>query len=298
MLAAPFIISAARPVAEAVVRSRGRAAVEVLPHEKRGISELADHAIIIGYGLAGRHLARVLRAAGFSYVILEQNGQLVRTGRQAGEPVFFGDGTRREVLERVHIDRARVLVFSISSPADERRGVAVAREQNPSLPIIVRTRYVAAIEELRRLGATDVVVEEFEAALELFAKVLERYQIPLETVHEEVEAVRGETYGLFRGAQPSADIRLDPLYHLRVHDALEIVDVAETAPAVDESPVSLDLRKKTGAVIIAVVRDGEAHYTPDTSFRFEPLDTVVLVGDPEALDRARNVFQSPPKPVE
>ena len=289
MLAAPFVIAVAGPFAARCAALVGGAAHETLAHEKKGITELNDHAIIVGYGLGGRYLVRVLSAAGFPYVVLEQNGQVVRAARQAGVQIFFGDGTRRDVLERVGIVRARVLVFSISAPAEERRGVAIAHDANPDLQIIVRTRRVSAIDDLKALGATDVVVEEFEAALELFAKVLARYTIPAETIREEIDAVRGEHYGMLRG-DDAPDIRLEPLRQLAIHDAIEVVEVEEGSEADGESPVSLKLRHRTGAVAVAVLRDGKPFYTPDPEFAFGPWDLVILVGDRESLDRATPLF--------
>lgn len=290
MLAAPFVIATALPVAQRVARLVGRRAVGVA---RAAIEEegLSDHAIIVGYGLSGRRLARVLREAGLPYVVIEQNGQLVRRARLEGEPVLFGDGTRRDVLEHVGVARARVLVLSIASPADERRGVAVARQANPDVRIIVRTRYVAAINDLKRLGATEIVVEEYEAALELFARVLQHYEIPSNTVEQEVALARGEQYEFLRGVA-TPNLRLDALRHLRIHTALDLVEVEEGAPAVGESPTSLHLRRATGASVIAVIRNGVALYTPDPSFRFRAGDTVVLVGNRDALAAGGALFRA------
>lgn len=292
MLAAPFLIASAPALAGWIARRSGRTAGPLAPEEARDRARLEDHTIIVGYGLNGRNLARVLRAAGIPYVILEQNGQVIRQARLAREPILFGDGTSHEVLERVAIARARVIVFAISAPAAERRGVAVARSLNPTVRIIVRTRYVAAIEELRRAGADEVVPEEFETSVEIFARVLRLYGVPSNTIEREVQAVRGEHYGLFRGlALP--DLKLDALRHLGVHAALDTVEVESGSPAVGESPASLHLRRRTGATLIAAVRDGRAHYTPDPAFRFRPGDVVVLVGERSALDQAIPLFRAP-----
>lgn len=293
MLLTPFLIAAGPAVAAASARLRGHDTLDVSTREYRTMAALEGHAIIVGYGLAGRHLARALRAAGIPYVVLEQNGQAVRVARRTREPVFFGDGTRREVLEHAGIARARVVVFSISSPADEGRGVWVARQANPEARIVVRTRFVASLAELHRQGATDVIVEEYEAALELFSRVLRHYEIPTNTIAQEVELARGEHYELLRGlARP--DLRLDALKHLRIHTALDLVEVEKASRAVDESPTTLDLRRETGAVVIAVVREGVAHYTPDPAFRFRVGDTAVLVGNRNALERAGSVFRTEP----
>ncbi len=290
MLATPFLIAAAGPVAEVLCRVMRQPTLEVPPHEEPLIAELHDHVILVGYGLGGRHLARVLKAAGIAYVILEQNGQVVRLARMNREPIYFGDGTRREVLERVRIERARVIVFAISAPAEERRGVVVARHASPHVRIVARTRYTAAIKELLRLGADEVVPEEFETSIEIFARVLHMYGIPQNLIEREIVAIRGEQYEMLRGlALP--DLRLDALKHLGIHTALDTVQVEAGAAAIGENPVTMELRRATGAMVIAVVRDGVARYTPDPSYRFRSGDTVVMVGDREALDRATALFR-------
>jgi CPA2 family monovalent cation:H+ antiporter-2 len=291
MLAAPFLIASATPIADAVCRLTGRPALEMLPHEADQIAGLDDHVIIVGYGLNGRNLARVLKAAGIRYVILEQNGQVVRRARMQREPIYFGDGARHEVLERVGVARARVIVYAISAPAVERRGVAVARQLNPAVKIVVRTRYVAEIEPLERAGADHVVPEEFETSLQIFARVLRLYGVPSNTIQREVDTARGEHYGVLRGAV-LPDLRLDDLKHLGVHATLDTLEVESGAPAVGESPTTMRLRQETGTTVIAVVRNGTALYLPDPGFRFQVGDTVVLVGVRDALDRAAAVFQA------
>jgi TrkA domain protein len=78
-----------------------------------------------------------------------------------------------------------------------------------------------------------------------------------------------------------------------VHHALELVAVEEGAPAVGGTPVSLDLRKESGATVIALVRDGQAYYAPDPTVTFQPGDTVVLVGPGPALQLGAKLFRSP-----
>ncbi len=295
MVLTPVLIAAARPLADGLASRLGLAVVSVHPSEAEGLAELRDHALIVGYGISGRHLVRVLKGASVAYVAIEQNGQVVRKARQEGIRILFGDGTREETLEHVGIKNAQVVVFAIASPIDERRGVAIAHRLNPAARVLVRTRYVAAIDELMRLGASEVVVEEFEATLELFARVLEFYQIPSNTIHHELDAVRNEHYRMLRG-DSHVDLKLDALRHLGVHGALELVEVEEGAPAIGKDPTALNLRRRTGATVIAVVRSGKALYSPDPTFGFQPGDTVVLVGDRESLDKGAVVFKAPVAP--
>lgn len=290
MAATPALIQYARPVARRLAARSGLAAGRRSPSEA-GRGGRAGHTVIVGYGLAGRYLARVLQAARISCTVVEQNAELVARARGDGVAVVFGDGTQHAVLEHVGLDKARVVVFAISSAADERRGVVLAREINPAVRIVVRTRYVLAIDTLRKLGADDIVVEEFEASIELFARALDSYAIPINRIRREVESVRTEHYGLLRG-KAAPDLRLDALRHLGVHDALELVEVEDGAPAIGGSATSLELRRRTGAVQVAVVRDGQPIYRRAPDFRYRAGDTVVLVGDPDCLSRAMTLFRA------
>ena len=283
MLVAPFLVTVSRSWAVRLgPGARGR--------PDTGEPAPADHAIVVGYGLAGRYLARMLQAAGIECVVVDQNAELVEAARRDGFTALYGDGAGHPVLERAGGAGARLVVFAISSPFDERRGVAMARRAAPGAAVVVRTRYVGAIDELMRLGATEVVVEEFEASLELFARALERYEIPAARIAHELDAVRSEHYGLLRGrAQPN--LHLDTLKHLGIHNALELVEVEAGAAAEGKSATALDLRRETGAVQIAVIRDGRPHYQREAAFAYRAGDTAVLVGDRDALDRAAALFR-------
>ena len=102
--------------------------------------------------------------------------------------------------------------------------------------------------------------------------------------------MRTEHYGLLRGTS-SPDLRLDTAKHLGIHDALELAEIRDRAQVIGESATSIELRRRTGVVQIAVVRGGQPLYRPDPAYRYEAGDTVVLVGDRESLDRALELFR-------
>ena len=283
MLAAPFVIRAAPAIASRI------APPPSLDPADAEAELLDDHVIIVGYGVNGRNLARVLAGTGIQYVILEQNVETVRQAREDLQPILFGDATRAEVLEHVGIARARSIVFAISSPSDELRGVAVARGLSPTVHIIVRTRYVGAMEDLKHVGASEVVPEEFETSIEIFSRVLRHFEIPSNVIGREVQAARAELYGMAAGVG-GGEALLEALAQLGVHHAVEILEIEPGARAVRESPITLDLRRKTGATVIAAVREGRVLHNPDPAFHFAPGDTVVLAGDDEALAQARPLF--------
>jgi CPA2 family monovalent cation:H+ antiporter-2 len=296
MLGAPFLVEAAPSIAEVLLRNRAQPTMEWATREVRAAKPLQDHVIIVGYGLNGRNIARALRNAGITYAILDSNGQKVRDARLDREPIFFGDGTRGEVLERVGVRRARVLVFAIASHQDEKRGIVVGRHLHPGVHIVARTRYVSDMEELYVLGANEVVPEEFETSLEIFTRVLRRFSVPESRIREQAEEARAGHYELLRqrGTQLTrVDGFLSPLIS-RLE--LEPVVVRAGSRAAGETLDALDLRRTTGVSVAAVMRNGEILYDIDRDLRFADGDTVVLVGSRDGLRRAAGAFRGEEEP--
>ncbi|MFW5967909.1 MAG: cation:proton antiporter, partial [Persicimonas sp.] len=131
-----------------------------------------DHVIIVGYGLNGRNVARVLRRIEVPYVIVEMNSRTVRDLR-GEEPIYFGDAARQPILEHLGVKQAHALVVAIGDAPTTRRIVALARQMNPELYLVVRTRYAREVDTLAELGASEVIPEEFETSLALVGAVLE-----------------------------------------------------------------------------------------------------------------------------
>jgi CPA2 family monovalent cation:H+ antiporter-2 len=290
MLATPFMVAAAPPATRRLCAAIGRPAEPAAEDDTGDSGDLSDHVIIVGYGISGRNVARVVDGAGIPYVVLEQNGRVVEAARRAEQPVMYGDAAQRHTLERVGVGKARVLVLAIASPADELRSVAIARRLNPGIRIVVRTRFVQSIAELQGVGADEVIAEEFETSLEIFSRVLRHYDIPSNVIEREVNAARMEHYGLALGETGTPRDRLDALASLGIHRAIDIIEVEPGSDADGEHPAALQLRARTGATAVAIARDGAAHISPGPDFRFRTGDSVVLVGDADALEAARPIF--------
>ncbi len=256
--------------------------------EEAGAGALRGHVVVVGFGVAGQNLARVLRAAGIPYTVVELDGKLVRTARAAGEPVLFGDATRREILEHAGVERARIVVFVISDLVAVRRGVRLARQLNPGLHIIVRTRMVAEIEDLARQGADEVIAEEFETSIEIFTRVLQHYHVPGNVIRAETRVLRGESYRMLRtpGGTPPAE-----LLAMLAAGTTEVFRLEATSPAVGKTLRELDLRRRSGATVIAVVRGERSHTNPPPELRLEAGDALVLVGSHVEIDRAFELLE-------
>src|SRR5438046_9450444 len=86
--------------------------------------------------------------------------------------------------------------------------VRVARDINPKLHIIARTRYVVEIPELTRLGADVVIPEEFETSIEIFARVLAHYNVPRSDIDDLVDRIRASHYEALRGGDGAGRLPL------------------------------------------------------------------------------------------
>jgi CPA2 family monovalent cation:H+ antiporter-2 len=244
------------------------------------------HVVIVGYGLNGRNLARVLRATDIPYMVLELNPETVRQARARGEPVYYGDCTRPAVLEHLGVANARMFVVAISDPTSSRRAVQLARRSNSRLHILVRTRYLAEVPELRRLGANAIIPEEFETSVEIFARVLREYEVPQNLILNLVERVREDQYEVLRDLKlPSIRVVLP---HRDVLERLEIGScwIRNSSPVVGKSIGELRLRSVTGATLVSVRRHGKLILNPGPDLRFEADDTAIFLGDKSQMNRA------------
>lgn len=150
----------------------------------------SGHAVIVGYGVAGRLAAAALSESQVSFVVLELDANLVRNGRARGVPVYYGDATSAEALSHAHLSEARLLVLLMNDPQAVQRVVDTARRVAPSVPVLMRTRYVAEREQLLALGATDVVAEEVEGATAIIARMLQTFEVPDDTIETRVATIR------------------------------------------------------------------------------------------------------------
>ena len=249
--------------------------------------------IVVGLGHSGSLLVRVLREAGIPYVVIELNGDTVRRASEAGEPIIYGDAARREILHHAGIETANVIVFAVSDPAATQHGVRLARDLNPALQIIVRARTVQEIAVLRECGADQVVAEEFETAIEIFTRVLARFHVPRNVVRAQTRLLRGEGYRMLR-APALADGVSDAMLDALAAGTTDVFRVEAESVARGRTLLSLDLRRKTGASVIAVVR-GEATFSnPSAELVLEPADNLVLVGSHGEVDAAFALLNKAP----
>jgi len=203
-------------------------------------------------------------------------------------PAYYADATSVEALQHAHLRQARLLVLLINDPQAAERVVDTVHRVAPAVPILMRTRYLRERAALVTIGAQDVVAEEVEGAVEILVRMLRALEVPRNVIEERLREVRV-------GAQPSERRQTIPrpqlgdlagLHELKIEDAL----VRAGSPAAGTSPAGLELRTRTGALVVAVRRGETLVENPDPRVPFEVGDVVYLVGRTEALHEALRLF--------
>ncbi|MBW2273159.1 MAG: cation:proton antiporter [Deltaproteobacteria bacterium] len=284
LLATPFVIRESSRVASWVSG--------VAEGEPAADSEaVSDHVVIIGFGIAGRSIARILKTLEIPYRAVDSNPHSAEAWREQGEPIVFGDATRPSILEHVGVRRARLVSIAINDPEATLGAIVVTRALAPDVPIIARARYVEQLDGLYAAGASQVVAEEFESAIDLVSKVLRGFDIAQPAIAQFALQLREEGYELLRG--PLA-LPIDPW----LADVLEEVGAdwievpQETRP--NRSIGELGVRARTGASILAVRRRGTVHSNPSPDFCVAPGDEMLVLGSGRQVAALRALLAETP----
>ena len=172
-------------------------------HQNNAVSEdLEDHLVIIGYGINGKNIARVAESMNIPHVIIEFDAKLMKDAKAENKHVIFGDASQPEILSHVNAYKARVVVIAISDPEATHQIIFNIRQASQTTHIIVRTRYVKEIEENLKIGADEVIPEEFETSIEIFSRVLKQYLVTESKISEIVNTIRSSDYEVFSSVKP------------------------------------------------------------------------------------------------
>jgi voltage-gated potassium channel len=231
---------------------------------RRTIEGLSDHYIICGYGRVGRRAAIEFRHAGVDFVVLDLNREAVEAAREHGALFVEGTGTEDEDLRQAGLERAKGLIVSADSDADNLYITLSARDARPDLLIVARASDEDAARKLRLAGADRVVLPYSTAGKEMANLVLR----PQVAAFLDIVSTGGGPELLFE--------------EIPVRDA--------SAPA-GKSIRDAGIRHETGAMIVALRKgDGTFDATPTGDAVLEAGDVVIAAGTPDELRRLEELF--------
>lgn len=290
MVLSPIILSNNRQITRFLLREKGPPRDTDFKRESDATGAIAtrEHVILCGFGRVGQNIARVLESQGFEYIALDVDPARIRTARQAGDPVLYGDSSDEEMLLQAGIHKASAVVVSFSNPTTALDIVRSVRLQRPGVPVLVRTQDDARMQELKDAGATEVVPETFEASLMLVSHVLMLLNVPVTRVVRAIGEIRNNRYEVLRNVLYHDEARLDESGDVHREETRSIV----LPPGGWAVGRTLEELRSRGAevTVTGIRRQGILGREPSADTIFKEGDIVVVYGLPEAVEHAESVL--------
>ncbi len=187
MLVTPLVAKAAEMLAGRMEREETTRAHQ---GNLAAIGDMEGHVILAGFGRFGRTLANTLQAESISYIALDTDPGHVARARAEKLPVFYGDASRLDLLNRAHIERCAAVVVTMDNPAAAERIVGEIRSTWPLVAVYARARDKAHAVRMMNAGATQAVPESIEGSLQLAGRVLSGLGATEEVVRRRLEHQR------------------------------------------------------------------------------------------------------------
>jgi CPA2 family monovalent cation:H+ antiporter-2 len=250
---------------------------------------IEGHVVIIGYGRVGRHIVNVLGEMSIPRLVIDEDAGRVEELTQKGIPSLYGDASNSEVLTHAHLERARALVVAGPDESASELVVATARDIAPELPIIARATTEDGIDRLVQFGAQDVIHPELEGGLEIMRHTLLALGFPLQEILRYMDAVRHDHYDLQINTAEEHRL-LHDLIHASKNIELVWLPLPPGNQLVGTTLASANLRARTGASVVAIMRDHQLIANPKSITVFTAEDRIGLIGDDEQIAAAERLL--------
>ncbi|WP_330924651.1 cation:proton antiporter [Candidatus Sororendozoicomonas aggregata] len=248
-------------------------------------AHIHDHTLICGYGRVGQTISRFLAQEGKKFVVLDEDPLHVKEAGQAGDPVYFGDCRRIEMLEAVGLERASQVVICIDRSDSALKIVNAIRSQIQSVPILVRTQHFDEAEALKRAGATVVIPEVLESSLLIVKHVMLMLGFQPELVHNRIKQAREHRYEILSGYYPGIN---DYLSHGEKSEHRHAVTVGKKCEL--KGKRIDDLAFDGYKVSVVEVRRNNQILPPQPGLVLKTDDIVVLNGSSSAIAKIEKNF--------
>jgi CPA2 family monovalent cation:H+ antiporter-2 len=289
MALSPLMIQVSKPLATLILR------LPLPPFMVNGLSplkqvdipEISNHVVLIGKDSRAINLAAMIRSMELPFTSIVFDTDRARREMEKGNLTVFGDATYEPVLRQAFVHTAEMVVVSVGNLITALSIVEHIRSLNKHAYIIVRTRHVTDIEELYRLGATQVIPEEFETAIDFFERILGKYLIPRMDIERAIARTREDNYGIFRDRSKVSGYSL-----LKDIPDIEIAAIRVVGESLfaGKTIAQTAMRKTAGVTIVAINHDGTITANPEPSAVINSNDILYLLGKPEMIALASNIL--------
>lgn len=237
---------------------------------KSMIDKLEGHIILCGFGRVGWGAAAELQQSGTPFVVIDNQEDRVERAMQAGMLAVLADASRDEVLRDVGIERAKGLIATLASDADNLFLIMTARTLNPSLQLSARVAEETSEPKMRRAGATFVFAPYGSTGHRMAQALLRPHVLQF------LDYTMQRTAGLEAG--------------------IEQVRVEETCAYCGGTIEDLQLRRETGVILLAIRRaSGQMLFNPPPDVRLAGGDYLIVMGEPAGLRRLEQMLMGAAK---
>jgi CPA2 family monovalent cation:H+ antiporter-2 len=239
--------------------------------------ELHGHVVIAGAGRVGQYVATVLQRLDLHFVVIELDQQRLEQCKKAGIPVIYGDASHPVVLTAACIQSAALVLITTPAIAMTQAIVEQVRRLQPALHIVARAEGIEQMQLLHKMGVYEVVQPQFEAGLEITRQALLHLKLPATEIERFTDAVRQELYApLYEGRTDYQT--LAQLQSAQRQLELNWVTLPAGSPLVGRTIGELHIRTRTGASIVAFMREETLTPNPGADQQLAAGDNVLMLG--------------------
>jgi CPA2 family monovalent cation:H+ antiporter-2 len=289
MALSPLLMQVSRPLANLILKlPLPQSLVDGLfPLKQVEIPEIKSHIVLIGKDSRAINLAAMIKKMELPFTSIIFDPDRARKQIENGNLAVFGDATNEPVLRQAYVHTAEMVIVSVGDLIKAMSIVEHVRRMNRHAYIIVRTRHVTDIEELYRIGATQVIPEEFETAIDFFERILGKYLIPRMETERAIARIREDNYGIFREKDKVGGYSL-----LKDIPDIEIaaVKVEEKSVFAGKTIAETALRKTCGVTMVALKHEDKIITNPGPATVVNSNDIAYLLGKPEMIAIATDLL--------
>ena len=286
----PFLILLSGPLANLLMKLPlpEKLVAGMFPLQQIAIPELKHHVVFIGKDSRSQNLSVMARHSQLPYISIVFDPGMVKKMQERGEMVIYGDATIPATLAKAYVSKADMVVVSVGNMIVAMSVIDQLRAQNPQVFILVRTKYVHDVEDLYRVGADQVIPEEFETAIDLFERILQHRMMPQREINRMVNQIRSDHYGIFRGKID--DSESESLFRELPNLDIRAFKIQEGSPVVGRTIKAIDLRRHSGMTLVAILRNEQLIEHPGATTGLEAADIVYVMGKTDQFARAYELF--------
>ncbi len=281
MMVAPLLIRNSDRLSNLLYREQQKARIDDnVVRATQQVEHLNSHTLICGYGRVGQTISRFLSQEKIPFVALDDDPLHVHEAGLAGEPVFYGDCRRLELLESLGVARARQVIVCIDNSASALVIVQTIRSKYPDVPILVRTRDDSLSNELKAAGTTAVIPEVLESSLMIVKHVLIMLGMDRQQVRDKITAAREQHYDILSGFYPGyEDLLIEQGQNALRHAVTIPAQCDSVGQSIDRLPI------EEGATVVEVKRK-EQVLSNEQCGEIQAGDILILSGSLGALQQS------------